>query len=96
MRSAVFLGGLAACALATLALAPHWGAVPIDGWAEAQRWLGPSEAWTGDTKIFAMRVARALPLAAALLFDAFPNFTSLKGYCLLLLLELFQVGLVQN
>ena len=58
MRSAVFLGGLAACALATLALAPHWGAVPIDGWAEAQRWLGPSEAWTGDTKIFAMRVAR--------------------------------------
>lgn len=58
MRTRGFLFGLAALAILSVVFAPGWGSVSIDALAEGKRWLGPREDWTGDTRIFELRLAR--------------------------------------
>ena len=58
MRTRGFLLGLTVLAILSVVFAPGWGSVSIDAIAEGKRWLGPREAWTGDTRIFELRLSR--------------------------------------
>lgn len=58
MKPRAFLSLLALVAALSVLFAPGWGSVSIDALAEGQRWLGPRDAWTGDTRIFELRLAR--------------------------------------